>query len=129
MITARGIETYRQVEVQSRSPLELVVMLYDGAIAAVSEASAAAAQGDVRRRGAAISRALTIVCTLQENLNLERGGTVAVELDRLYQYLTRRLLDVTIKQDVAALPEIHKLLAGLRDAWHQISTLPPQSVA
>ena len=129
MIAARGIGAYRQVEVQSRSPLELVVMLYDGAMSSLTEAAAAAARGDRRKRAAAVSRALSILCSLQESLNLEEGGSVAAELDRLYGYATARLLDVTTKEDVAALNEVHKLLAGVRDAWHQIATQPAGAAA
>lgn len=129
MIVTRGIQAYRQVEVQSRSPLELVVMLYDGVLASVNEASVAAARGDVRARGAAVSKALSIVAALQENLNLRDGGAVAAELDRLYTYASRRLLDVTLKQDLSALGEVHKLLGGVRDAWHQIATQPAPAVS
>jgi flagellar protein FliS len=121
VIVARGIEAYRRVEAQSRSPLELVVMLYDGAIAAVAEAAAAAAHGDLRRRGTAVSKALSIVGALQENLNFADGGDVAAELDRLYQYVTRRLLDVTVKHDIGALTEVQKLLSVLREGWSEIA--------
>ena len=130
MITqTRGVHAYRQVQVQSRSPLELVVMLYDGALASLAQASAAAAHGDTRQRGAAISKTLSIVGTLQENLNLEEGGAIAAELDRLYDYVKGRLLDVTLKRDPDGLAEIQALLAGLRDAWHQIATQPPQAAS
>jgi flagellar protein FliS len=116
------------VEVQSRSPLELVVMLYDGALASLTEARAAAATADARKRSAAVSKALSIICALQETLNLDEGGTVAAELDRLYSYATQRLLDVTVKNDHMAIAEVHRLLTGLRDAWQQIATQPPASL-
>jgi len=129
-VIVRGqIDAYRQVEVQSRSPLELVVMLYDGALASLSEARTAAGKGDVRTRGAAVSKALAIICSLQETLNLSAGGKVASDLDRLYNYASQRLIDVTLKQDTAALTEVHTLLAGLRDAWHQIATQQLQTTA
>jgi flagellar secretion chaperone FliS len=122
-VVATGtVEAYRQVHVQSRSPLELVVMLYDGALVNLAEARAAAVRGDVQKRGASISKALAIICSLQETLNLAEGGTVAAELDRLYTYASQRLLDATAHQDVSAIGEVHKLLTCLRDAWHQIAT-------
>lgn len=124
MVRTGRIDAYRQVQVQSRSPLELVVMLYDGALASITEARTAAAQGERRKRAAAVSKALTIICTLQETLNLEEGGHVASELDRLYTYASQRLLDVTVKQDLTALSEVHKLLSSVRDAWHQIAAQP-----
>ena len=124
IIEARGIQAYQQVQTQSRSPLELVVMLYDGALTNLAQARAADACGDVRQRGAAISKTLAIVGALQETLDLDGGGTVAAELDRLYDYVTRRLLDVTVKRDAGAIDEIRKLLTGVRDAWTQIAAAP-----
>lgn len=118
---SRGAAAYRQVEAQSRSPLELVVMLYDGALARLTEAGAAAARGDVRARGTAVTKALAIISSLQETLNVESGGTVAIELDRLYTYASQRLLDITLKQDESGIQEVHKLLSRLRDAWQQIA--------
>lgn len=120
-VQTRGADIYRRVDVQSRSPLELVVMLYDGALGSLSEARAAAARHDVRARSAAVSRTLAILGGLQSTLNVADGGTVAIELDRLYAYASQRLLDVTTKQDVSALAEIHRLLTTVRDAWHQIA--------
>jgi flagellar protein FliS len=129
VIASGTIQAYRKVEAQSRSPLELVVMLYDGALASLTEARSAAAHGDARRQSVAVSKALAIVCSLQETLNLSEGGSVAAELDRLYTYASRRLLDVTVKKDVAALVEVHKLLTCLRSAWHEIATQSHHSTA
>ena len=104
-------------------------MLYDGALASLTEARSAEARGDARKRSAAVSKTLAIICSLQETLNLDEGGMVAAELDRLYSYASQRLLDVTVKKDLAAISEVHKLLTGLRDAWHQIATQQLQTTA
>jgi flagellar protein FliS len=126
---ARGINAYRQVQTESRSPLELVVMLYDGALANLAQAGAAAASGDLRQRGASISKTLAIVGSLQENLNIDEGGAIAQELDRLYLYAMSRLLDVTARHDTSGITEVQKLLGGLRDAWHQAASQPSQMSA
>jgi flagellar protein FliS len=127
---SRAAQAYRRVESESRSPLELVVMLYDGALRFLGEASAAAARGDLRARAAAISRVLAIVAELQNTLDLEKGGAVADQLDDLYTYITSRLIDVALKQDVTAIDEARKLLTPIRDAWSQLATAPslPQAV-
>lgn len=117
----RGAAAYRKVDAQSRSPLELVVMLYDGVLARLTEAGAAAARNDLPARGLAVSKALAIVTSLQDTLNVEQGGAVASELDRLYTYASQRLLDVTLKKDISGIQEVHSLLAQLRDSWQQIA--------
>jgi flagellar protein FliS len=121
---SRAAEAYRRVESESRSPLELVVMMYDGALRFLGEASDAAARGDLRARAHAVSRVLAIIGELQNTLDIEKGGAVADQLDDLYTYLTSRLLDVALKQDVTAIEEARKLLTPIRDAWSQISTTP-----
>lgn len=127
MAPPRGAEAYRRIEAESRSPMELVVMLYDGAIRFVGQARAAMARKDVAARGEAISRVLTIVAELQNTLNVDEGGTIAQELDRLYTYINLRLLDVTAKQDATALDEVEKVLVTLRDGWAQIAATVPGS--
>ena len=129
MIAAtRAAQAYRRVESESRSPLELVVMLYDGALRFLGDASAAAARGDLRARAHGVSRVLAIIAELQSTIDLEKGGAVADQLDDLYTYITARLLDVAIKNDATAIDEARKLLTPIRDAWSQVATPVPQAV-
>jgi flagellar protein FliS len=121
---SRAAQAYRRVESESRSPLELVVMLYDGALRFLAEAAEAADRGDLRARAHAVSRVLAIIGELQNTLDLEKGGAVADQLDDMYTYITSRLIDVTVKQDLSALDEARRLLTPIRDAWSQISTTP-----
>ncbi len=118
-----GANAYRRMEAESRSPMELVVMLYDGAIRFMADARNALARNDVRARTEATRRALDIVSELQNTLNVKEGGDIARELDRLYAYMSTRLLDVT-RGDAAAADEIHKLLCTLRDGFAQAVTSP-----
>ena len=118
---ARGAAAYRTQHIQTRSPLELVVLLYDSAIDRVVAARQAIDRADVRARGEAVSRALGIVAERRQTLDVERGGEIAERLDALYAYLTGRLMDVTVKGDAAALDEAQRLLSTLRDAWSQIA--------
>jgi flagellar protein FliS len=118
---ARGIDTYRRTNVHTRSPLELVVMLYDGALQSLGEARDAMARKDVGTRTTAISRALAILAELQGTLNMKEGGAIAEELDRLYAFAISRLVDVTTKRDASAIDEIVRVLTPLRDGWSQIA--------
>lgn len=129
MSQIRGAAAYRRIEAESRSPLELVVLLYDGLLRFLADARRAGEDGDPVRRGHAVSRALAIVGELQSTLDLTRGEATAVELDRLYDYVTGRLIDVTSKQDTAALDEVERLLRPLRDAWAEIAQPAPVAVS
>jgi flagellar secretion chaperone FliS len=125
---SRGALAYQRVDAQSRSPLELVVMLYDGAIRFLNDARDAHERNDHRGRATGVSKALAIVGELQSTLNLEEGSSLALELDRLYDYMFARLLEVTTKKDMSGLEEVRELLVTVREGWVQVSasTSPPQ---
>lgn len=123
-LLARGIDTYRKTQVQTSSPLELVVMLYDGAIRFSGEARTAIQRRDIAARGVAVSKALAIVGELRGTLDMEAGGDVAASLDRLYQYVSSRLMDASFAQEVAPIDDAIKVLTTLRDGWVEASQTP-----
>jgi flagellar protein FliS len=119
-----ALDTYRRTQVQSATPLELVTMLYDGALRFLDSARTAIEQRNIAARRNALSRVLAIISELQSTLNLEHGGEIAASLDRLYNYSNLRLLDAAARNDVAAIDEVKALLATLRDGWDTISKQP-----
>ena len=120
-LPARGIHTYRQTEIQSRTPLELVVMLYDGALRFTAEARDGIMRRDIRTRQQGLSRALAIVSELQSTLDMDSGGDVAAQLDKLYGFVRDRLIDAQLQQDIKPLDEARRVLTTLREGWLAIS--------
>jgi flagellar protein FliS len=118
----RAVDTYRRLEVETgvaaASPQKLVIMLYEGAVEAVLNAQAALARDDVAGRGAAISKAISIIDEgLRPALDLEAGGEIAANLMALYEYVANRLLYANLKADAASLDEAAHLLTDLKSAW------------
>ena len=132
-IASRGALAYRTVDAQSRSPIELVVMLYDGAIRFLGDAREAHERNDHRGRATGVSKAMAIVGELRSTLNVDEGSSLALELDRLYDYMFGRLLDITTKRDMSGLDEVQRLLITVREGWVQVSAAtsctgtPPRS--
>jgi flagellar protein FliS len=117
-----GANAYARVGVETgvmgASPHRLIVMLYQGARQAISQARMHVQLGNVPARGEAIGKAIQIVESgLQQSLNVEGGGEIAERLDALYSYMARRLLEANIKQSEAMLVEVDGLLATLEEAW------------
>ena len=98
---ARGAEAYYQTHVQSRSPLELVVMLYDGALRFLDQAAVAMDQRDMPAKAVALSKAFAILGELQSTLNVADGGELAKQLDALYAHMHDRLVDANIQRSSA----------------------------
>lgn len=125
-------ESYAKVglesAVASADPHRLIMMLFDGAIAAISLARLHMEAGDIAQKGASISKAIDLITNgLRASLDMEAGGDLAERLGSLYDYMSQRLLFANLKNSVAALDEVSELLTGLRDAWAQIS--PSEQVA
>jgi flagellar protein FliS len=122
---ARGAEAYRQTMVQSRSPLELVVMLYDGALRFLKETEEAMRRGDLIAKRDALSKSFAILSELQSTLNVDQGGATAESLDSLYIYMINRLTEANVQKNPAPVQEVITLLSGLRDAWAAVAQAPP----
>jgi flagellar protein FliS len=121
----RGVNAYANVGLEtgiaSASPHKLIVMLYDGALVALLSAKTNIATNNIAGKGAAISKAITIIDNgLRASLDKSAGGEIAANLDALYDYMSRRLLHANLKNDVAIIDEVHGLLADLRGAWVEI---------
>ena len=129
MRSPQGLAAYRSTEVQSRTPIELVVMLYDGALRFLAAGRDAVERKDIRARGVAFSRLLAIISELQSTLNIESGGPVAASLDELYRFIIGRVMDAAMHNSPAPLDEARRVLETLRDGWHQISLQPPSSLS
>lgn len=116
------------VAIETSDPHRLVLMLFDGATAAVSLARVHMVAGDIPQKGAAISKAIDLISSgLKASLDMESGGELAERLAALYDYMAQRLLFANLKNSSAALDEVAELLTSLRDAWAQIA--PAQSAA
>lgn len=121
---ARAAATYRQVDVTARSPLELVVLLYDGALTSLVQTRRALEQQDLVAKGAAMSKAMAIVSHLQGTLDMKEGGEIAEQLDRLYAYVMDRLIDANVRRDAAAVEDAIRVMDRLRSAWAQVAGQP-----
>jgi flagellar secretion chaperone FliS len=114
-------EAYLESRVLSATPLELVHLLYRGAIGAVQDARHHLANGKIAERSRAISKACAILIELTASLNHEDGGELAGRLAALYEYMQRRLLEANLQQADPPLGEVLSLLATLEEAWGEIS--------
>lgn len=114
-----GVET----GVMAASPHKLIVMLFDGAVAAVGSALVHMQARNIPEKGKAISKAIEIIENgLRASLDRKAGGQIGENLDALYEYMQHRLLLANLQNDPAILEEVQRLLNELREAWNAIGT-------
>ncbi|MBX6342056.1 MAG: flagellar export chaperone FliS [Thermomicrobiaceae bacterium] len=110
---------YRKVATETADPLELVIMLYRGAINYLTLAEAAIVRRDAEGAHLQFVRAQEIVAELMGTLNLD-AGEVAVNLSRVYDYAQRRLIEANIRKDPAISQEVRGILVELLTAWCEL---------
>ncbi|MET3105562.1 flagellar protein FliS [Oxalobacteraceae bacterium GrIS 2.11] len=100
---------------------KLIMMLFDGAIVAISNASLQMSAGMISEKGKSISHAISIVdAGLRASLNKKVGGELAQNLDALYGYIVKQLLLANLNNESDKLTECKNLLSELRSAWEVI---------
>jgi flagellar secretion chaperone FliS len=112
---------YRQVgvqtDVESANPHQLVLMLFDSALESIVCARGAVESGDVETKGRAITRASRIVDEGLKSALSPAGGELSSNLANLYNYISMRLMQAHLRNDVKALDECRRLIEPLREAW------------
>ncbi len=103
----------------------LILMLFDGLLESLVIARGHIEHGNIAEKGKALSRASRIVLGLQGALDFKQGGDLAHNLDELYGYVTRRILQANVGNDVGMIDEIRGLMLEIRDAWATLPGLMP----
>lgn len=131
MYAAAGYGQYRTQAATTASPAQLVLMLYNGALAEVTRAERAFGQAplDTEEVHDCLSRAQAIVTELAITLDHERGGQVAGNLASLYTFCSEQLIEANIAKSAEGLPAVTDVLTGLRDAWEAACVNAPVAAA
>lgn len=110
-----------ETSINSASPHKLILMLYEGAITSLHRAKALMQEKKIEEKGKEISRAISIIDEgLAACLNQDQGGDIAVNLASLYEYLSFRLLQANMHNNIEWVEEVMTLLNELKGAWEQI---------
>jgi flagellar protein FliS len=109
--------------VTSADPHTLILMLMNGALDSMAAAKASMQRGAVDEKGRSLSRAIAIIDGLRASLDRSAGPELADNLDDLYDYMGRRLLQANVRDDTDAVDEVADLLREIRSAWEAI---PPE---
>jgi flagellar protein FliS len=121
--TASAATLYQHNQVTNADPVQLIILLYNGALFRIAQGRQRLQEGNPLHTGLAISKAQAIVGELRQSLNLDLGGDIAKNLDRLYAYLHELMVTAMVENRAEPLDEAAKLLTELRGAWGEVATL------
>lgn len=113
---------YVEGSVLSSDPVRLVMALYEGAVESAREARRCLENGDIWGRVKAVTKAVNILIELTVSLDHKKGGEIATNLARLYNYMQRKVMEGHARKSASAFEEVEKLLRSLLEAWKVVAT-------
>ena len=117
---ATAQQAYRDSAILTAPPERLVVMLYDGANRFLIQGATAMRSGDLTVTNDRLRRAEAIITELRQTLDMS-AGQVASNLESIYSFCQKLLLESRLKRDPEKIDQTAKLLRDLRDAWDQVA--------
>lgn len=121
-----SIDQYRKSAVTTASPLQLVIMLYDGALRFIDSATEALEQGDRFKQNHASQKAQKIITELMACLDMQRGGDVAQNLFALYTFVYNRLVEANLEDRPEYYGQAAKVLSDLKVSWVHLESAQRQ---
>jgi flagellar protein FliS len=122
-----GSQQYRKVGVHGNlaeaSPYQVVQAMLDTLLSRIAEASGHLDRGETAAKGEKIGKALAIIEALMLGLDKERGGELAQNLERLYDYASRTLLKAHLENRTELLTEVSALLREIKLGWDGIAPM------
>ena len=120
-----GLQHYRNVgaygNLAEASPVQVVQVMLDAVLSRIAEATGHLERGEVAAKGEKIGKALAIIEALMLGLDKERGGDLAQNLERLYDYASRTLLKANLENRPDLLKEVVSLLREIKLGWDGIA--------
>ena len=124
-MNAPGLSAYTQTNIESivheATPHKLIEMLFKGAKDALAQAIGAIERNDFEAKSKKISKATEIILNLQTYLDKDKGGEVADNLNELYTYMAKTLIDANRLNDASKVREVAGLLETVSDGWRLMS--------
>jgi flagellar protein FliS len=124
MINKKALEGYGRNAVESEvnyaSPYRIIQMLMEGALTKLATAKGCIARNDIAEKSRQITWGMNIIQGLRTSLDADKGGDIAANLDSLYEYMGRRLLEANVNNDAAIIDEVITLLREIKAGWDAI---------
>ena len=123
----KGAQAYRQNAVMGASPVQLVVMLYDGALRFMQEGKDAMVAKQFETQNLKFQRAQRIVMELISTLDLRNGGEIATNLMGLYTYVVNELIEGNVHDKPERIDNAMQTMTELRESWAELERTTKQS--
>lgn len=111
------LKQYKKNQIETATPEQILILLYDGAIQYLNKAKISLEQNDEEQFRVSLLDCEKIILEFMNSLDMELGGSIAENLYSLYDYLYSTLVMAAITHNVDKVDEVLKHLKNLRETW------------
>ena len=116
----RSADQYKQMQIKTASPGKLLLMLYQGAVKFMKLAKKNIKEGKIEESHKNIIKSQNIILELQNTLDKEQGGEIAVRLENLYDFIYRELIQANLNKNTKHLDNVIPLVEELFVTYKEI---------
>ncbi|MBR3206199.1 MAG: flagellar export chaperone FliS [Bacillus sp. (in: Bacteria)] len=109
---------YQKNSIETATPAELTLMLYEGCLKFIRLAKHGIQKEDAEMRTLNLKKAQNIIQEL--NVTLNRTYDVSKSMASMYDYIYRRLIEANLQNDEEILNEVEQYVTDFRDAWKEV---------
>ncbi|GAA0498955.1 flagellar export chaperone FliS [Salinibacillus aidingensis] len=117
-------QAYQNNAVNTASPGELTLMLYNGCLKFIRHAKKAMNEKNYETKNTNIQKAQRIIQELMVTMDPE--SDISDQVMPLYDYINRRLMEANIENDPEILDEASELVTEFRDTWKEVIQITRQ---
>lgn len=113
-------QSYQNVQIATIDRGKLLLMMYDGAIKFLNLAKEGVETKDIQKFARFLSKGQAVIAELMNTLDFDKGGQIAKDLDRLYDFMLFYLTEANIQKDANKITRVIKLLEIIAGAYREI---------
>jgi len=135
MSGSKAKQFYKNISLETASPGNVILILFDAAIQFIQQAKAGFDEPNTRKSYEAINnnvlRAVRIILELRAALDFGVEGKFSQTMADLYAYMEELLIAANTKKEIEPILEAEKHLVAIRDAWAEMlgkNETPPDNI-
>lgn len=113
-------KNYTSVQISTVDRGRLLLMMYDGVLKFLSHAKEGLVARDIPKFARFLSKSQAIIAELMHTLDFEKGGQIAKDLDRLYDFMLYYLTEANLHKDPEKIQRVINLMETISGAYREI---------
>lgn len=126
MINKAALQQYSTVQISTVDRGRLLVMLYDGCINFLKLSKEGLENKDIPKFARFLSKSQAIISELMLTLDFEKGGEIAKDLDRIYDFALFYLTEANLEKNPEKISKVIGIISTIAEAYRDIVEVNPQ---